>query len=273
MKYILILFLLIGCKSITEYGDEEIGSFPKALITFVFDDGYVSDYTVMKPLFVGQGEVACAAIVIDNIGDGGRMSSAQIIELETAGWEILSHTVTHPHLSGLTETEIRSELSTSKSILEGYGLTIKNLAYSHNDHNEIVRRVAREFYRSARAGSNSLNPQILQTYQLKSVNADDHTELAAYQTLVDSAESQLKWLIFYMHSTNAADSAMVLRLVNYIQSKNLSIVTIDEGLDLAGIKDFVNGLSRERYIWQPIQDKRIGERLVSTINSKLTTKL
>ncbi len=206
----------------------------QALVSFVFDDAYATDATLMLPLFNAQGEVANSAPITDLIGTGDYASSAQLITLEAAGWEILGHSVTHPHLPVESDATIETELSDSKTTLEALGLTINNMAYPFNEHNETVRRIARKYYRSARAGSGLLNPQVLQTYRLESKIADDHTALADYQALVDDAESGLKWMIFYLHETTADDATAMNTLIDYIQAKSISIVTIDEGLNLIG---------------------------------------
>ena len=211
----------------------------QALVTFVFDDGYGTDYTIMKPVFDAQGEVACSAVVSDNVGVGTGLNSAQLVEMQTDGWEILSHSKTHTSLTTLSEAEIRTELSDSKSALEAMGFTVKNFAYPYGSNNETVRRITSEYYRSARAtegiGTNTgINPYMLETYDLRAISADDHTKLATYKTYVDTATSKEKWLIFYMHKTDSNDAAAVNELIDYIQSKNVSIVTIDQALDLVG---------------------------------------
>jgi len=206
-----------------------------ALVTFIFDDGWDTDYTVMKPVFDAQGEVACPAVITDYVGTGGHLTSANLVEMEGDGWEILSHSKTHPAagLISLTEAEIRAELSDSKDALEAMGLTIKNFVYPGHDDDEIVRRITREYYRSAR-GAGGMNPQILETYILRGYESDDHTQLATYETYVDTAESEEKWVIFFWHETDSDDATTANSLIDYIQAKNISIVTVDQALDLIG---------------------------------------
>ena len=208
----------------------------KAIVTFVIDDGYESDYNIMLPMFNTQGEVACSAIITDKIGTSGRMNANQIKALETAGWEILSHTVSHPSLSGETEENIRTELQNSKDILENYGLTINNVVYPYGDANELVRQVTREIYRSGRGVVSGLNGtyDTIKTFKLFSEVADDDTQLAAYESLVDEAESEKKWLIFRLHNTDSNDATTISSLIDYIQAKNIEIMTINQALDEIG---------------------------------------
>ena len=215
----------------------DIGFYPReqqALVTFVFDDANDSDINVMKPLFDAKGEVACSAIKISNVGTGNSLTIANLVTLENAGWEMLSHTVNHPDLTTISDDSIRSELSFSRDSLETWGLTVNNLAYPGGDNNEAVRRITREYYRSGRGISGNTNEQILATYNLKTQNIDNHTGLATYKVYVDSAESQLKWLIFYLHDTDTDDSTAIAELIDYIQAKSISIVTVNQALDLVG---------------------------------------
>lgn len=203
----------------------------KGLVTFMFDDGNVSDYTIMKPVFDAKKEVAVSAIVTDWIGKDGFMTLSQILELQNAGWEIASHTKSHHSLLILTETEIREELKNSKIILEKYGFIINNFVYPYHRQNDIIRNITKEYYRSAR-GKLGLNPSILDNYLLSSVSVNDNNNL----NMINVTESEKRWMIFYAHSTNSSDINNFNKLIDYIQLKNISIVTMNQALDLIGEK-------------------------------------
>jgi len=213
-----------------------------ALVTFVFDDNHDTAYDTMKPVFDAQGEVACCAIVSDWVGGANKTTEAELVELEGDGWEILSHSKTHTNLTTLNEAQITTELSDSKTALEAMGLTIENLVYPYNANNTLVRTVSQDYYDSARVGGNVVNPQMLVTYALNSKDADDHTDLAAFKVLVDAAESGQSWVIFYLHSTDADDATAIGELIDYIQAKDIDIITVQQALDLTtSTAEFING--------------------------------
>lgn len=85
-----------------------------------------------------EGELAC-------------MSWEQLGELAAAGWEVGSHTCSHPHLSRLGEAEIASELSGSRRACEErLGRPCTSLAYPYSDYDErVVRAAAEAGYRFA----------------------------------------------------------------------------------------------------------------------------
>lgn len=85
-----------------------------------------------------EGELAC-------------MSWEQLRELAAAGWEIGSHTCSHPRLSRLSEEEIAAELAQSRRICEERSdQPCHSLAYPYSDYDErAVRAAAAAGYRFA----------------------------------------------------------------------------------------------------------------------------
>jgi len=206
---------------------------PQALVTFIFDDGNDTDSSIMAPVFITQGEVANSAIVETFVGVGVRMTWSEILYLQNLGWEIMNHTTTHPNLNTLTLDQVRVEFSTCNDSALAHGINIDNAVYPGHNNSDSVRLVAREYFRSACAGD-WINEQILNTYRLERVNIDDHTELAKYEAWVDTAETTKRWLIMHAHVTDANDATAIGTLIDYIQAKNIPIVTINQGLDLIG---------------------------------------
>ena len=210
----------------------------RPLVTFVIDDGVPTTYSGMLPLFVAQGEVACSAVVTDGVGDW-EMTWAQILELQTAGWEIINHTKTHPHLNELNEAQIRAEFEGSITALEAQGIYANNLVYPFEDPDALTKSLAAEYFRSGRGVTQAVNPQIIDIYNLCSRDADDHTLIVTYKGLVDTAKAGNRWIIFYLHTTDANDEAMLNELIDYIQAQDVDIVTIEQGLNICEIRNKV----------------------------------
>jgi peptidoglycan/xylan/chitin deacetylase (PgdA/CDA1 family) len=174
-----------------------------ALFTFVFDDGFFTD-TLMAAEFATQGAVACSAVVTDWIGAPTHLSAEDIRGLQDAGWEILSHTRTHPHLSRLSESQIEGELLGSKTSLEALGVRVRNLVYPYNQANERVESVASKYYRSARGGGRAFNTPTTRPYALRSFPYEH--DLEATKHIIDRACSEHAWLILYQHRVDVAVS-------------------------------------------------------------------
>jgi len=207
----------------------------EGLITFVFDDGNTTDYTVMKPIFDKNKVPACCAVVTNEIGEN--LTWEQLEEMEKDGWEIMSHSKTHPKLSQLPEEEIINELVDSRVTLIAKGFNVENFVYPSHLYNPTVKRIASQFYRSARGGSQGLNAEPLDMFALSSVIINYESSLGVCKTLIDNAIKEKRWLIFYLHATdikNAVNDPEIFLdyLLDYIQIKGGKIVTTNQALDI-----------------------------------------
>jgi peptidoglycan/xylan/chitin deacetylase (PgdA/CDA1 family) len=71
------------------------------------------------------------------------LSRSELLELADAGWEIGSHTCTHPRLTQLGDRELAWELASSRQRCSDLiGRPCVTLAYPYGDFDERVRRAA-----------------------------------------------------------------------------------------------------------------------------------
>lgn len=133
-------------------------------VTLTFDDGYESTYSIAYPILREKGFKATVFIVTDLIGkiwNGKRlMNTEQIRDLHRNGWEIGSHTKSHPHLSTLSDAILEAELRDSKKYLERVAsdLKVTSLSYPFSDISPRVLRYAHKYYLLGRV--NSLYPPL-----------------------------------------------------------------------------------------------------------------
>jgi peptidoglycan/xylan/chitin deacetylase (PgdA/CDA1 family) len=191
------------------------------LVTFVFDDGNDTDYLVAREIFAEQDVVACSAITTDWINRPGYLSVEQILGLKDAGWEIMSHSATHPNMRSLDPVELEAELFRSKTTLEGLGLSVKSLVYPYNKDNDMVRTVARRYYRSGRSGSNAVNGADIDPYHLKSYSIK--RDLARMERYIDLAYAGRSWIIFYHHQVDIK-VAIKMRRGSFIPGEKLLFI-------------------------------------------------
>jgi peptidoglycan/xylan/chitin deacetylase (PgdA/CDA1 family) len=129
-------------------------------VVVTFDDAYLSVLRLAKPLLDAVGFPATVyaptayldtperPLSWDGIEQwsGGEferellpMSWDQLGELADAGWEVGSHTATHPHLTRLDDEALRRELEESRATVEQrLGRPCPTLAYPYGDHDERV---------------------------------------------------------------------------------------------------------------------------------------
>lgn len=207
------------------------------IVSFSFDDGSLTDYTVMRPLFKSKGVVAITNIVTQWVGGASRVTWSQLDSLAADGWEIGSHTMYHKFATLPTYDSMLYVAKTSRDTLIARGFDVSIMAYPGNAYSDSAMMAARQYYKAARAGysiGDTLNHDVLKTFALKSYAADTPADSATYYQLIRNADSRNQWLIFYIHATDRADSILISNMIDTIQARGMSIVTTSEALDLIG---------------------------------------
>jgi peptidoglycan/xylan/chitin deacetylase (PgdA/CDA1 family) len=139
------------------------GTLPRRSLVVTFDDGYASTMRA-APILASFGYPGTVFVVTDFV-DSGRslswpgiddlereegepelasMSWADAAELTAAGWEIGSHTMTHPLLTLVDGEGLRDELEGSRKTIEGHLGACTSLAYPYGIADERVAKAAEE---------------------------------------------------------------------------------------------------------------------------------
>jgi peptidoglycan/xylan/chitin deacetylase (PgdA/CDA1 family) len=87
---------------------------PRRPVVLSFDDGYLGDYTHARPVLRRLGWPGVLNLLLANVRPGD-LSARQVRGLIRAGWEIDSHTLTHPDLTSVGEPQLRRELAGSQA--------------------------------------------------------------------------------------------------------------------------------------------------------------
>ncbi|MCL5104504.1 MAG: polysaccharide deacetylase family protein [Armatimonadetes bacterium] len=122
-----------------------------------FDDGYLSVYEHAYPALMERRMTATVYVVADTIGgandwdarQGDRrepmMSIDQLREMADNGFEIGSHTLTHPHLPDISDEQLTREIADSKRKLEDIlGKEVVSFSYPYGDYDDRVLAAAVE---------------------------------------------------------------------------------------------------------------------------------
>lgn len=109
-------------------------------VCVTFDDGRLCAFDATRGLL--EAGAKCTHFIIPdrvNSRDKETMSWSQIRELNTAGVEIGSHSLTHPYLTRLDKPQLEEELRTSKTILEDkLGTSVTSFAYPYGVYDQRV---------------------------------------------------------------------------------------------------------------------------------------
>lgn len=90
---------------------------PEKSVCITFDDGPESILTVSKPAMDEHGFVGAAFLIADAVGANGKLSWDQVRELESAGWEIGSHSACHEKPTKVDDDVCRMELAGSRETI------------------------------------------------------------------------------------------------------------------------------------------------------------
>jgi peptidoglycan/xylan/chitin deacetylase (PgdA/CDA1 family) len=122
---------------------------PARSLVMTFDDAYAGVARHAAPVLRRLGVPAIICVVTAELGGhnswtaGGRMpllDVAQLAGLRDDGWEVASHSRTHPHLTTLSRESVTEELRGSRDDLARAGLGVPRLlAYPFGEHDRRIR--------------------------------------------------------------------------------------------------------------------------------------
>jgi peptidoglycan/xylan/chitin deacetylase (PgdA/CDA1 family) len=145
----------------------------KRTLAVTFDDGYLSTLERAEPVLSSLGVPGTVFVVTDFVSNGHPLrwpgiehwcdgpheaelrglSWADLETLAAAGWEVGSHTRTHPRLTELDDRALAEELSGSRTACErNLGRPCRSLAYPYGDvDRRVVAAAAAAGYEAAAA--------------------------------------------------------------------------------------------------------------------------
>lgn len=140
------------------FSEIETASF-RPMITLRFDDQRASVWENAYPILADKGFKGLIAVITGATGLANdpkldffapQMTKAQLLEVQGAGWDLVSHTHTHRDMSLLPEDEVDWELATSKQYLYeelGAGMVARStVIFPFNNSSETVAKVARRYF-------------------------------------------------------------------------------------------------------------------------------
>ena len=195
---IIIAILLLGP------GGEKM---PEAVVTLCFDDGYSSVYEVAFPLLKQYHYPATVFVIPSVLGQKGYLTLNQLRILSNNGWEIGSHTWSHPNLTEISLEEVEKELKKSKEWLLDKGFKVYSFAYPYGAFNEEIIEKVKKYYKVARIGEGTFNDIPLsqeEIYTIKAldVNSPSIKDVDDIKAIIKKAKEEKKWLVLIFHRIN-----------------------------------------------------------------------
>lgn len=183
---------------------------PEAVVTICFDDGYLSTFKVAYPILKEYQYSATVFVIPKAVGEEGYMNLNHLRILQNNGWEIGSHTYSHPDLTTLSPNELEKELKNSKEWLEQRGFKVYSFAYPYGAYSEKVIEKVKKYYSLARIGEgifnelpskNNIPLAQEEIYKIKAldVNSPWIKNIQDLKSIIDQAKLERKWLVLIFH--------------------------------------------------------------------------
>lgn len=191
--------------------------FAEGMVTLTFDDGWRSIHDNALPLMNKYGIVSTQYLVSGFLGSMKEyMTARQVYDFTRTGNEIGSHTVDHPDLTKLSDTDLTRQLKVSQTGLEKCYQNVTSFAAPFGSNNEHTLAVEKTLYQTARSTEVGFNsPDALQPLQLKVQNVRADTTPAQMRAWLATAKANHVWLILVYHQVAGTGGEYTRTLVDF----------------------------------------------------------
>lgn len=128
-------------------------SLPPKPVVLTFDDGYASHYSRAFPLLKQYGFTGVFFVYTRGVGGANRVTWEQLREMQAAGMEIESHTVSHVDLAAISVSpdRLRREIEGSRTTLQAeLGVPVEYFCYPAGRYNDqVLKAVKKAGYKAA----------------------------------------------------------------------------------------------------------------------------
>lgn len=127
-----------------------LGVLPPRPVVLTFDDGYESQFSIAAAALRRRRWPGVLDLTVANLRSGD-LGAAMVRRMIAAGWELDSHTLTHPDLVGLGTGVLRREVAGSRRVLQRrFGVPVDFFCYPSG---AFDRRVVAEVRRAGYLGA------------------------------------------------------------------------------------------------------------------------
>ena len=221
----------------------------RSVVSFTFDDGYVSNFTKAAPILGEFGIPATAYIIPDSIEGGSLncLSEEQVSKLKHVyGWDIECHLA--KRLDEFSKEELPEVLYSTKRWIQDRGLgSGDHFAYPEGYFDDTTEAIVRKFFATARTvdgirlnGFDSLHiPNPRRIRAVTSVgNSTGGFSVTQTKALIDRVAASGGWLILVFHHIDDENAGSGM----YCSSSSLREIAqyvVDSGVEIRTVADAV----------------------------------
>lgn len=223
---------------------------PKILVTF--DDGWDSSYTKGFAYMETKGIKGTSYIIRDKVDTAGYATTAQLAEMNTAGWDLGTHGNTNLTTLG-TQALQETEISYNEAYLTNNGFTRanKHYAYPNGGYNDNAREALASLgYKTARTIIDRTQHNYLdEKYLLKRYGILSTTSVANAKSYIDSAIARGEAILLNYHIIVDADADTSTKVLTANFNEVMDYIALkkfQQACDVVTISEWYNGLTNPR---------------------------
>jgi peptidoglycan/xylan/chitin deacetylase (PgdA/CDA1 family) len=158
-------------------------------VGITFDDGCETDSISAAPILRDAGFHATFYVTTGLLNRSGYMSTVQLRELHSSGFEIGCHSMTHAYLNDLSTPQLQTEIADARAKLEDViGSKVEHFSCPGGRYNQRVIAVARQAgYRSLATSRAHANAASTDFFELGRVAIMRGTTQAKFAQICDGA--------------------------------------------------------------------------------------
>lgn len=214
---------------------DDLRTTPKAdrgQVVFTFDDSRETHYTEAFPVMSEQGIAATTAVMADEIGTTGYLTTEQLQTLYDAGWCVSLHPQESEHLPAYSKSKQRDLIQSNRQWLldHGFDRGADTIVYPYGSADTDTLSVAAEFCEIGALAGGGTTP-VYAAAPLTLNRVDAGASKADAKAAIDEAEAHgtTATLMYHTFGPNGETSTADLREVcRYARKANVDIVTLDE---------------------------------------------
>jgi peptidoglycan/xylan/chitin deacetylase (PgdA/CDA1 family) len=245
----LVLFATFLFASIAPVSAAVLNPTPQPKVSFTFDDGYASAYTKAAPALQQYGYTGTSYVTTSYVGKTNYMKWANVKALKNSyGWEIGSHSVSHPLMTKLNATKLQNEVVNSKLALQAQGIVPTSFATPFGDYNSnVIAEIARNYTSHRPFHDAGYNTWPYDNYRLQVQQVQSGVSIDMVKSYIDQAANNGTWLVLVFHDIKDNPSTLpddyeyktsdLSSIAAYAKAKLVKNVNVTDGMVGLGSSD------------------------------------
>jgi peptidoglycan/xylan/chitin deacetylase (PgdA/CDA1 family) len=160
-------------------------SLPARPVVISFDDGDETVFQNAYPIMQSFGFTGVLYLVWNYIGATGYLTNDQILAMTITGWELGSHSMSHPHLPAVPDQVFYEATQSRTNLEQAFGVSVNTFAYPFGEMDEFVGSKIQEYKYTAAVGlGTEYIHNYYSLYYLSRIEVQNGTDLSAFAALL-----------------------------------------------------------------------------------------